>query len=249
MKLLESRHKSTENYFLWRKKKVRRICKSLNISSFSNKKILEVGCGIGAICSAVKELGGDITGIDISFNVVSKARSLCNKHVNFLCMNAEKLAFKSNSFDFLILSSMVEHVSNPEIIIMEGLRVLKRGGRMYVDFPPYYSFVGHHLYDFTIFPVQYLPKKWVKRYIMQKHKVGQLTPEIAFQQFETLNKLSIRKMKKILDFLPNKNFRVIDENFLITYPNKFEYDVKILSRFGFISEFLTMLYVFVLEKL
>jgi len=135
------------------------------------------------------------------------------------------------------------------MIIVEGLRVLRRGGRMYIDFPPYYSFVGHHLYDFTIFPVQCLPKKWVKKYIMKKNKVGRLTPENAYRQFETLNKLSISKLKKIIDFLPNKNFRVIDKSFLITYPNKFEYDVKILNRLGFIGEFLTVLYVLVLEKL
>jgi len=166
MKLLKHRHESLENYFSWRKKKTRRICQSLKISTFSNKKVLEIGCGLGAISYSLKQLGGHITGIDISFDVVGKARQLCNKHVdiNFLCMTAGYLAFKTNSFDFLILSSMVEHVNNPKMIIMEGLRVLRRGGRMYIDFPPYYSFVGHHLYDdFTIFPVQCLPKRWVEK--------------------------------------------------------------------------------------
>lgn len=45
----------------------------------------------------------------------------------------EKLPFENNSIDFVICNAVLEHVSDPQKIISEIFRILKFGGRVYVD--------------------------------------------------------------------------------------------------------------------
>jgi len=52
------------------------------------------------------------------------------------------LPFKDEGFDLVLLLDVVEHMTNPEMAISECFRVLKRGGLICINFPPYYSALG-----------------------------------------------------------------------------------------------------------
>ena len=65
--------------------------------------------------------------------------------------NAEVLPFADESFDGVIASNLLEHVSNPAAVVAEMRRVCKRGGRIYADFTsvhPYHGF-PHHYFNAT----------------------------------------------------------------------------------------------------
>jgi len=52
----------------------------------------------------------------------------------------ENLPFDDLSIDFVVCGAVLEHVKNPEKIINEIYRVLKRGGRTYIDMPFVYPY-------------------------------------------------------------------------------------------------------------
>lgn len=81
---------------------------TIDICSFDS--IIDVGCGTGALCSALKDKGMDVTGIDPAIKMLNIAMDKPeNKGVKFLQANAlEGLPFKDKSFDVAI-SSYVAH--------------------------------------------------------------------------------------------------------------------------------------------
>lgn len=61
--------------------------------------------------------------------------------------HAEKLPFKSDSFDLVISLSVLEHTKDPRLAMTEMQRVLKPGGLLWIDtafMQPYHGFPSHY---------------------------------------------------------------------------------------------------------
>ena len=50
------------------------------------------------------------------------------------------------------MNDAMEHVARPDLVLAEVRRILKPGGRLYVNFPPYYHPFGAHLSDLIAIP-------------------------------------------------------------------------------------------------
>lgn len=105
------------------------------------KKILECGCGAGSTIRLLWHKGAHFTGIDISQYAIEKAKTdwRDKDNVFFTVGNVEELPFADKSFDFVYSAYVAEHVFNPEEMINEMIRVLKRGGRLLILAPNYGS--------------------------------------------------------------------------------------------------------------
>jgi ubiquinone/menaquinone biosynthesis C-methylase UbiE len=95
------------------------------------KRVLEIGCGTGIFTEKIGETGADITAIDISLDLMNRARERCKTYPNikFYIADAENMDFDESSFDSIIGSSILHHL-NLEPALLEIRRVLKRGGRV-----------------------------------------------------------------------------------------------------------------------
>jgi len=72
-------------------------------------KGLDLGCGDGLNLKLLKEMGiKDLTGVDISEDLIEKAKKM-NPEVKFYLASAEKLPFKSNSFNIVLVDSVFHH--------------------------------------------------------------------------------------------------------------------------------------------
>ena len=103
-----------------------------------NIKILDLGCGEGTRLNYLCKNPGNCVGIDIS----SKAIGLAKKSypdISFLNANLEKLLLKNETFDLVYSAFVLEHLENPERVIKEAVRVLKRGGHLVLVAPNYGS--------------------------------------------------------------------------------------------------------------
>jgi ubiquinone/menaquinone biosynthesis C-methylase UbiE len=97
------------------------------IASMRGKTVLDYGCGRGEM--SVKYLAAGaaaVVGIDISEKYVDEARQRCN--AEFRVMDAHKLEFAEESFDFVVGKGILHHL-DLKTALMEIKRVLKPGGR------------------------------------------------------------------------------------------------------------------------
>ena len=91
-------------------------------------KILEIGCGPGALAGALHRWYplAEITAIDLDGEFIRYAKSH-EPGVNFLEGNATQLPFDDNTFDVTISNTVSEHIS-PAAFYAEQYRVLKTNG-------------------------------------------------------------------------------------------------------------------------
>lgn len=103
------------------------------LSTFSIKKkfkVLDLGCGDGLNTSVLSKMGvKDVTGVDISDKLLKLAKKLNPKNKFFLS-SAEKLPFKNNIFDVVLVDSVFHHFMSYPKAISEIRRVLKLRGKL-----------------------------------------------------------------------------------------------------------------------
>ena len=61
-----------------------------------------------------------------------KAYHCLNQHLNFIAATAEFLPFTADSFDWVHMRSMIDHVQIPDLTLLESRRVLKSTGRILI---------------------------------------------------------------------------------------------------------------------
>jgi SAM-dependent methyltransferase len=100
-------------------------------------RVLDVGCGAGAVAKAVKRARSDLDvfGCDISKSALAAAQSPSSEGVDFRLATAERLPFADGELDFVWIFDVLEHVESPEVVLGEVLRVLRPGGGFHVVLP------------------------------------------------------------------------------------------------------------------
>ena len=102
--------------------------------------VLDLGSGAGFDCFlASKKVGktGKVTGLDMTEEMVTKARSLAKKHqylnVEFKLGDIEKMPVDNDSVDVIISNCVINLAPDKLKVFKEAYRVLKIGGKMYVS--------------------------------------------------------------------------------------------------------------------
>jgi ubiquinone/menaquinone biosynthesis C-methylase UbiE len=101
----------------------------------SGEKVLDVGCGTGALLREVvsKTPGAEGWGVDLSPEMLSVARRSCAEAgVGLLLGNASHLAFPDGYFNAAVSTSSLHHWARPDAVFAEIRRVLRPGGRLVV---------------------------------------------------------------------------------------------------------------------
>lgn len=134
---------------------------------FGSKTVADIGCGAAGKSLYYAAAGADkVYGVEILGKYRDEAEGLAKKlglsdKFEFVCADASHLPFADGSIDTMIMNDAMEHVDEPEKVIAECLRVLKSGGRLYVNFPPYNHPFGAHLSDLIYIP-------WVHLFFSEK---------------------------------------------------------------------------------
>lgn len=100
----------------------------------NGEKVLDLGCGDGAVSQYLKEnVGVEITGADISPKAlkIAEKRGVKTKLVDV----EKKLPFNSHEFDVVFWGDNVEHLFDPESTLLEIKRILKKDGRLILSCP------------------------------------------------------------------------------------------------------------------
>jgi ubiquinone/menaquinone biosynthesis C-methylase UbiE len=104
---------------------------SLIPKNLSGKKVLEVGCGLGAHTEMLCKNGADVTSIDLSdtsIEVTRRRLKLKGYWADVRQADAEKLPFENEYFDYIWSWGVIHHSPNTLACANEMNRVLKPGG-------------------------------------------------------------------------------------------------------------------------
>lgn len=114
----------------------RRLCEVM--AAKPGEHLLEVGSGSGVLCrllAAQVQPGGGVTGLDISPEMTAEARKYALSAglmdgITFETGQAEALPYPDASFDGALAARLFLHVSEPEAVLREMVRVVRPGGRI-----------------------------------------------------------------------------------------------------------------------
>lgn len=111
----------------------------IHLNNFSKQKkaaILDIGCGTGVISGEFIKEGADVTGIEPSEAACEHAK---DRITQVFCGGYEEHTnrFSDNSFDVIIAFHVIEHVPNPNNLLDEIARMLKRGGMAVISTPDF----------------------------------------------------------------------------------------------------------------
>jgi len=124
-----------------------------HIAQYVRGRLLDLGCGKIPLFEAYRNF--------VSTNVcVDWGNSLHrNSHLDFECDLTQTLPFADGEFDTIILSDVLEHIPEPQLLWREMARVLSNRGRILLNVPflywlheephDYYRYTAHALERFA----------------------------------------------------------------------------------------------------
>ncbi len=115
----------------WAKELDAELQKAFGAKQRNEVKVLDIGCGPGFFSIILAELGYQVTAVDYTESMLEQAKAnaaALGQTAQFMQMDAENLAFESESFDAIVSRNLTWNLPNPEGAYAEWTRVLRRGG-------------------------------------------------------------------------------------------------------------------------
>jgi ubiquinone/menaquinone biosynthesis C-methylase UbiE len=97
------------------------------------QRVLDVGCGTGFLALCFAELGHAVTGIDLSPEMIDRARRKAeqeHRQIAYRVGDAAALDSADETFDLVVVRHVIWNLPDPERGVAEWLRVLRPGGRL-----------------------------------------------------------------------------------------------------------------------
>jgi len=178
---------------------------------FRNAKVLDLGCGHGALSICIAEAGAsEVLGLDLETDRITFASSVVHQRypglagkLHFACQDIRTLP-ERHYYDYIVSKDSFEHIDELQSVVSSIAHLLKPGGKLIVGFSPlYYSPFGDHgrlgLPRAWLHAV--LPEGWLLRWASAKErrrieKIGDLG----------LNKLTPAEFRSLF---PESQWRVI----------------------------------------
>jgi SAM-dependent methyltransferase len=132
-------------------------------------RLLDIGCSNGEFMWLAKEAGFEVLGVELNKRTADIARG---NGLNVISGFLEDAGFADNSFDYVYMGDLIEHVESPNALMEQVKRVLRQEGKVVIVTPNldcFWSKATYKLYQWFGIP-------W-----------SSLTPPYHLFQFSTLN--------------------------------------------------------------
>lgn len=156
-----------EPSYVWRAGQERRLELVRHYVPLQDRRILDVGCGIGMYTAAFRRYSPHVFGVEIEWE---RARQAQSRAAALTVSPGERLPFADTTFDIVFSHEVIEHVADDALTAREMVRVARGSGYIVLFCPNrWWPFETHgHFwrgrYYFGNTPlINYLPDVWRDR--------------------------------------------------------------------------------------
>ncbi len=113
--------------------KLRYLPEVVDFSGYADKRILEVGCGVGIDLFRFARGGAKVTGVDLAEQSVDLAQKYFAHHDlegTLQLGNGEDLEFEDDTFDMVYAHGVIQYTANAKKMVEELRRVIKPDGEV-----------------------------------------------------------------------------------------------------------------------
>ncbi len=169
----------------------------LALMDFRDKRILDVGCGIGGMGDVLEGHCRCYAGVDPTAHVIRLATPRRNTY--FIEASGTALPFPDHSFDYVFALDVLEHVQgglDDQVAFLKELRrVVTAVGMICLSTPNrLYPYEGHT----DLFFPQYLPK-WLRHRYIRRFNPGFLKEHASFSEITSLTPSALQRSIKKSD--------------------------------------------------
>ncbi len=227
---LSNRAVSSVSYHHWQYETSAAMFSSLPQFDFQDKRILDLGCGLGGRAAWLARKGArEAVGIDINAAEIGEASRLRDGLYPDLtnlwyyhCKEDEHIS-SLGEFDLVLLLDSLEHVVSPLKILRLARKYVRPGGKVYFTTLGWYHHYGSHMgipFATVFFSDETIVNftRWQIRRPDYKPTIWDSDPptarwegvyDLRDRPGEYLNKITIRQMKKLVKYSPFLRGRVV----------------------------------------
>lgn len=191
----------------------------------NNSYFLDVGCGTGKVFNKLRRKKLKLFGLEVSKSNIS----LKNNKEFIILYDGKKFPLKNSSFDCVGSFTVLEHIEDPENIISEKIRILKKNGYIIIACPNFLA-ISNSYHPMTQGILRKIKnffkiiKKLVKYYILSESY-------IKFEKMDTIKINNFSQFKPDYDAITLTNpldiiFFLRKNNIKILYYSSMIYEYK-----------------------
>lgn len=108
------------------------------LGDIKGKRILDLGCGDGALTYLLCKKGAEVVGVDNSELGLKYAKDFLSSkgfQPKLILGSAYDIPLSGDLFDYIVASEIIEHLQEPERLLAEARRLLKNEGKIIISTP------------------------------------------------------------------------------------------------------------------
>lgn len=194
------------------------INKAKKITGKEKLNILELGASMGSFVHLANKLGHHAVGTEVSEETANASKGIIQGEVIYTGSRRYDEIFQHNSFDFIYLEHVLEHLTNPSDIIEQLNKLLKENGVLIISVPNQNSWMAklYGMYwDWTSPPLHlyYFNSNNLNLLLKQNNftKVESWTGEYYFRSIYQffISALFVHRFKQIMNKIFKTKFKTV----------------------------------------